>query len=89
MQNMEWYALLSKPVLTPPDAVFGMVWPVLYVMIFVALAVYWKTKSEIKKTTGYVCFFIVDEFVLDNGVLFNAIARGGFNSFDGDDRCCR
>ena len=58
MQNMEWYALLSKPALTPPDAVFGMVWPVLYVMIFVALAVYWKTKSEIKKTTGYVCFFI-------------------------------
>lgn len=58
MQNMEWYALLSKPALTPPDAVFGMVWPVLYVMIFVALAVYWKTKSEIKKTAGYVCFFI-------------------------------
>lgn len=56
MQNMEWYALLSKPALTPPDAVFGMVWPVLYVMIFVALAVYWKTKSEIKKRRAMFVF---------------------------------
>lgn len=37
----------------------------------------------------FVFYSNVDEFVLDNGVLFNAIARGGFNSFDGDDRCCR
>lgn len=31
--NMDWYRMLVKPPLTPPDALFGMVWGVLYVML--------------------------------------------------------
>jgi len=28
-----WYAQLSRPSFTPPDWTFGVVWPVLYVMM--------------------------------------------------------
>lgn len=31
--NMDWYDQLIKPTLTPPDALFGMVWAVLYVLL--------------------------------------------------------
>lgn len=34
-----WYAVLSKPGFTPPGWVFGAVWPVLYLLIGLALAV--------------------------------------------------
>ncbi len=37
MGNMDWYQTLIKPALTPPDMWFGVVWPVLYVMMAAAL----------------------------------------------------
>lgn len=38
----EWYAGLIKPSFTPPNAVFPIVWPILYVMIAVAGWVAWR-----------------------------------------------
>lgn len=32
-----WYSKLNKSRLTPPDYIFGVVWPILYVLMFVAL----------------------------------------------------
>ena len=37
-----WYASLAKPSWTPPNAVFGPVWTVLYVMIAVAGWLVWR-----------------------------------------------
>lgn len=37
----EWYAKLAKPPGTPPNAVFGPVWSVLYLMIGISLARVW------------------------------------------------
>ena len=36
--NMAWYQTLKKPLLTPPDMVFGMAWAILYVLLGVAAA---------------------------------------------------
>ena len=34
-----WFAMLDKPAITPPGVVFAIVWPILYLMIALALAV--------------------------------------------------
>jgi benzodiazapine receptor len=38
----EWYMQLAKPSWTPPDAVFGPVWTILYAMMGVAAALTWR-----------------------------------------------
>lgn len=38
--NRDWYETLNKSSLTPPSYVFGIVWPVLYVMILASGVVF-------------------------------------------------
>ena len=40
MNNTEWYQQLNKSKLTPPSYVFGIVWPILYILIFVSLILF-------------------------------------------------
>jgi len=57
----KWYQTLNKSSLTPPSWVFGLVWPVLYIMIILSFLLYLKTKKYSK--TGlfiYVFQFIVN-----------------------------
>ncbi|MBU1240737.1 tryptophan-rich sensory protein, partial [Myxococcota bacterium] len=35
-----WYDSLARPPLTPPSAIFGPVWTVLYVLIAVSIGLY-------------------------------------------------
>ena len=37
-----WYAQLSRPFFTPPDWTFGVVWPVLYVMMGISVFLVWN-----------------------------------------------
>ena len=37
-----WYAQLSRPFFTPPDWTFGVVWPVLYVMMGISAFLIWN-----------------------------------------------
>ncbi|HET8727361.1 MAG TPA: TspO/MBR family protein, partial [Alphaproteobacteria bacterium] len=39
----DWYAGLAKPAWTPPDAVFGPVWTVLYLLMVVAAWLVWRS----------------------------------------------
>ncbi|WP_136683412.1 TspO/MBR family protein [Falsirhodobacter xinxiangensis] len=43
----EWYAALRKPVFTPPNAWFPIVWTTLYVLIGIAGARAWRLRGPI------------------------------------------
>jgi benzodiazapine receptor len=52
--NDSWYAGLDKPPFNPPGWVFGVVWPVLYVLMAVAAWLGWRRgpeKTEVKTAT--------------------------------------
>ncbi len=71
-----WYFLLNKPVFNPPEWIFGPVWTVLYLMMTIAIWIYWNEKNrELKtiyiyfihlvfNTTWSVVFFIFHNMVL-------------------------
>lgn len=54
----EWYASLAKPAWTPPNAVFGPVWTVLYVLMGVAAWLVWR-KAGFSGAAGALSLFIV------------------------------
>ena len=71
-----WYSLLNKPTFNPPDWVFGPVWTTLYVMMTLAIWLYWHSKNRDKNTvyvylihlvfntTWSVVFFVLHNMVL-------------------------
>jgi len=44
-ERKEWYDSLERSSLTPPDYTFGIVWPILYLMIIASGGVYLSTPS--------------------------------------------
>jgi tryptophan-rich sensory protein len=53
-----WYDGLAKPSWTPPGAVIGAVWTVLYVLIALASALVWSRSAAIPR--GYAAVLIVN-----------------------------
>ena len=41
----DWYKTLNRSPFTPPDWVFGTVWPILYILMFLALLYVWTNKN--------------------------------------------
>jgi len=55
----DWYAALEKPPGTPPNAVFGPVWTLLYAMIGASLALVWhRAPSGPEKRLALTLFLI-------------------------------
>jgi benzodiazapine receptor len=57
-----WYADLAKPSFNPPDWAFGVVWPILYVMMGVAAFLVWNMgiiSSRTKVALGLFVFQLV------------------------------
>ena len=81
-----WYSLLNKPVFNPPDWIFAPVWTTLYLMMTVAVWIFWHTKNKnintiyiyfihlIFNTTWSVVFFVFHNMVLALIVLIILIA---------------
>ena len=55
-----WYSLLNKPTLNPPDWVFGPVWTTLYLMMTIAIWLFWHSKSRDKNYTNDAFFDPID-----------------------------
>jgi len=51
-----WYAELEKPLLNPPNFVFGPVWTTLYLLMGIALYLVWTNKAAKSKAIAYVAF---------------------------------
>ena len=56
MQNSLWYYSLNKSPLTPPEAVFPIVWTILYIMIAISLFFYIKDGFRQEKIIPLVIF---------------------------------
>ena len=52
-----WYSLLNKPVFNPPDWIFAPVWTTLYLMMTVAVWIFWHTKNK-NINTSYILSLI-------------------------------
>ena len=71
-----WYSLLNKPMFNPPDWIFAPVWTTLYLMMTVAVWIFWHTKNKnintiyiyfihlIFNTTWSLVFFVFHNMVL-------------------------
>ena len=71
-----WYSLLIKPSFNPPDWIFAPVWTTLYLMMTIAIWIFWHSKNRDMKTvyiylihlifntTWSVVFFVLHKMVL-------------------------
>ena len=54
----DWFDALVKPVFMPPGWAFGLVWPILYAMLGVALAMVLAEPESPRRKAGLTLFFI-------------------------------
>ena len=54
----EWYAQIAKPSWTPPNAIFGPVWTILYIMMAIAAWLVWRLKG-ISGAKLALLFFVI------------------------------
>jgi benzodiazapine receptor len=57
--NLSWYATLEKPFFTPPNAVFGPVWTVLYTMQAFAAWLVWRAPVAAREKRWALALFVV------------------------------
>jgi tryptophan-rich sensory protein len=53
-----WFDALRKPSFMPPGAAFGIVWPILYALLGIALAMALAEPPSERRRTGLILFFI-------------------------------
>jgi benzodiazapine receptor len=71
-----WYSLLIKPSFNPPDWIFAPVWTTLYLMMTIAIWIFWHSKNRDMKTvyiylihlifntTWSLVFFVLHKMIL-------------------------
>ncbi|WP_138430035.1 TspO/MBR family protein [Fodinibius saliphilus] len=53
-----WYEILQKPTWTPPNWVFPVVWPILYMMMGTAAWLLWKRETVSVRDHAFTWFFV-------------------------------
>ena len=53
-----WFAALQKPFFMPPGWAFGVVWPILYVLMGIALAMILAEPPSARKRNALILFFV-------------------------------
>jgi len=54
-----WYITLNQPPLNPPSWIFGIVWPILYILMGIAAGLVWnKGWADPNVRTALICFGI-------------------------------
>lgn len=56
--DKKWYSSLKKPLLTPPSYIFGIVWPILYILISISAYIVWKNEKCFPYCSALTFFFI-------------------------------
>lgn len=51
-----WYSGLAKSPYTPPDAAFGIVWPILYAMLAIAVWIVWQKPESAERKNILILF---------------------------------
>ena len=54
-----WYADLSRPSFTPPDWTFGVVWPILYIMMGISVFMIWNRGLDKRKVKIALGLFLL------------------------------
>ena len=54
-----WYAELSRPSFTPPDWTFGVVWPILFVMMGISVFMIWNRGLDKRKVKVALGLFVL------------------------------
>jgi len=54
----DWYISLKKAPWTPPNMVFSVIWPILYILMFVSLSYIWINKKCYPFCNAIFYFFI-------------------------------
>lgn len=53
-----WFDTLQKPAFMPPGPVFGIVWPILYALLGIALAMILAEPPSDRRRTALILFFV-------------------------------
>ena len=61
--HMTWYHGLQKPMFTPPDWLFGMVWAVLYILL--AVSAYYLTRKGINANNRKAFWIFIVQLALN------------------------
>ena len=56
--NKEWYNTLNRAPWNPPSWVFGVVWPILYLLMGISLLLVWTNKKCYPYCKELIYFFI-------------------------------
>ncbi len=54
----QWYEMLAKPAWTPPDWVFPVVWPILYILMGISAWLLWRMENVSLTGTEFTWFFV-------------------------------